>query len=65
LGLATGLAIAKEMFGPNFQASESLKALSYFNDGDLSTLPNSTKSGLINAAARIRELPKVKLLKLL
>jgi Nucleotidyl transferase AbiEii toxin, Type IV TA system len=65
LSLATGLAIAKEMFGPNFQASESLKALSYFNDGDLSTLPTSTKSVLINAAARIRELPKVKLLKLL
>jgi Nucleotidyl transferase AbiEii toxin, Type IV TA system len=35
IDLAKGLAIAREMFAPSFQPSESLKALSYFKDGDL------------------------------
>jgi hypothetical protein len=38
-----------------------LKALSHFNDGDLSTLSASEKAILINAAAGVRELPGVKL----
>lgn len=36
--LGRGLAAARRLFGPNFQPSESLKALSYFGDGDLHTL---------------------------
>ena len=31
------------MYGPNFQPSESLKALVYFNDGDLKTLTTAEK----------------------
>jgi hypothetical protein len=55
------LAIAKEMFLPSFQPSESLKALCYFNDGDLSSLSASAKTLLINAAAQVRALPEVSL----
>lgn len=55
--LANGLAAAREMFGPNFQPSESLKALVYFSDGDLSRLTREEKSELVNAVSAIRELP--------
>lgn len=61
--LAEGLAIASQMFAPSFQPSESLKALSYFGDGDLSILSNQVRSTLINAAAKVRDLPDVVLLK--
>jgi Nucleotidyl transferase AbiEii toxin, Type IV TA system len=61
--LAKGLAIASQMFAPGFQPSESLKALSYFGDGDLSTLSNQVRSTLISAVANVRELPDVVLVK--
>ncbi len=61
--LAKGLAIAKQMFAPGFQPSESLKALSYFGDGDLSTLSNQVRFTLISAVANVRELPDVVLVK--
>jgi Nucleotidyl transferase AbiEii toxin, Type IV TA system len=61
IDLAKGLAIARVMFSPGFQPSESLKALSYFNDGDLSTLTAAQRTILINAAAQVRALPEVKL----
>lgn len=35
VSLAHGLAAARLLFGPNFQPSESLKALVYHEDGDL------------------------------
>ena len=38
ISLARGLASACQRYGPNFQPSESLKALVYFNEGDLKTL---------------------------
>jgi Nucleotidyl transferase AbiEii toxin, Type IV TA system len=57
--LLAGLAAARELFGKTFQPSESLKALTFFADGDLSTLTNREKTVLIHAASTVRELPPV------
>lgn len=62
VSLAKGLTAAREIFGPNFQPSESLKALVYFADGDLRTLPQDDKSILVNAVSAVRELPRIALL---
>jgi hypothetical protein len=62
VSLARGLASARLLFGPNFQPSESLKALVYFNDGDLGTLTAAEKDGLVKAVKGIRDLPEVALL---
>ena len=59
--LARGLAAARLLFGPNFQPSESLKALSYFNDGDLASLSMSEKRALVHAVTAVRDLPVVTL----
>lgn len=57
--LATGLAAARSLFGPAFQPSESLKALVYFEGGDLKSLPETTRHLLIHAATAVRDLPSV------
>jgi hypothetical protein len=57
--LASGLGAAREMFGPSFQASESLKALVFYGDGDLATLADDDRATLVKAVAAVRELPKV------
>ena len=54
-----GLAAARELFGPSFQPSESLKALVYFVDGDLGTLTKNEKSTLVQTVSAVRELPPV------
>ena len=61
VSVARGLASARLFFGPNFQPSESLKALVYFKDGDLHTLTNDEKKTLLNAAGSIGALPDVTL----
>ena len=45
----------------NFQPSESLKALVYFNDGDLKTLTTDEKTTLVDAVKAVRDLPAVTL----
>jgi hypothetical protein len=60
--LPHGLAAAREMYGRNFQPSESLKAMVYFEDGDLHTLNHSEKACLIKAASEVRDLPAVAIL---
>jgi hypothetical protein len=60
--LPRGLAAARELFGPSFQPSESLKAMVYFSDGDLSTLTKDEKGTLVNAVSAVRDLPSVALL---
>lgn len=55
--LADGLAAAKALFGTAFQPSESLKALTWFEGGDLATLPASTQATLVKAASAVRDLP--------
>jgi hypothetical protein len=57
--LDRGLAAARALFGPAFQPSECLKALVYFEGGDLDTLPTSIKEDLIRAASAVRDLPVV------
>lgn len=60
--LSRGLAAAREMYGPNFQPSESLKALVYFDDGDLRTLTPGERACLVKAASGVRDLPRVEIL---
>ena len=57
--LDKGLATARKFFGANFQPSESLKALVFFQDSDLATLTKEEKSVLVNAVSAVRELPRV------
>ena len=57
--LAHALVSARTLHGTNFQPSESLKALTYFNDGDLQTLTESEKRCLVNAASKIDDIPEV------
>jgi hypothetical protein len=59
VSLARGLASARTMHGPAFQPSESLKALVYFEGGDLDTLTSEERATLIEAARSIRSLPQV------
>jgi len=59
VSLSRGLSSARLLFGPNFQPSESLKALVYFNDGDLHTLTNTEKKTLVDAVKTVRDLPEV------
>ncbi len=60
--LSRGLASARCLYGPNFQPSESLKALVYFGDGDLKTLTAHEKRALIEAVHAAQDLPAVALL---
>jgi hypothetical protein len=39
----------------------TLKALVYFNDGDLKTLPTPEKNTLVDAVKAVRDLPDVAL----
>ena len=59
VALDRGLAIAQAMYGGHFQPAESLKALTYFEGGDLHTLSNDDKHTLIEAASAVRQLPRV------
>ena len=56
------LPAARELFGPAFQPSESLKAMVYFDDGDLKVLSRDDRIALVNAVSAVRELPTVKVL---
>jgi hypothetical protein len=51
IGLAMALAAAQANYGPSFNPLITLKALSYFEDGDLGDLPTETK---IRLAAAVR-----------
>ena len=59
--LPRGLAAARLFFGSAFQPAESLKALSYFKDGDLARLSRADRHTLIAAAAVVGDLPPVAL----
>jgi hypothetical protein len=60
--LSRGLSAARQLYGLNFQPSESLKAMVYFEDGDLGSLTKSEKSCLIKAVSEVRDLPQVEIL---
>jgi hypothetical protein len=59
VSLARGLAGASQMYKGAFQSSESLKALVYFEGGDLDLLTKQEKEVLIGAARQVRDLPSV------
>ena len=57
--LPHGLAAARLFFGAAFQPAESLKALTYFKDGDLARLSRDDRHTLITASAGVGDLPPV------
>ena len=59
--VARGLAAARLFFGDAFQPAESLKALTYFKDGDLGRLSAVDRNTLIEAAGSVRALPRIAL----
>jgi len=61
VSLSRGLASARQLYGRSFQPGESLKALVYFNDGDLNTLTADEKRTLVDAVKAVRHLPEVTL----
>lgn len=61
VSLAKGLASARVLYGPSFQPGESLKALTYFEGGDLDTLTREERETLIQMAGEIRGLPDTKI----
>lgn len=59
IGLEQALAAARALYGESFNPMISLKALTYFEDGDLPTLPDQVKRLLIEAASQVRVLPRI------
>lgn len=59
VSLSHGLAGARALYGPAFQPSESLKALVYFEGGDLHRLTQEERELLIATASSVRALPPV------
>jgi Nucleotidyl transferase AbiEii toxin, Type IV TA system len=57
--LTPALAAARTLYGETFQPNECLKALVYFEGGDLPSLPVAMRSRLIKAASSVRNLPTV------
>jgi hypothetical protein len=51
--LATALGAARALYGPTFNPQVTLKALSYFDDGNLYDLPNDLKLRLVEAAREV------------
>ena len=60
--LAYGLAAGQLLFGNNFQPSVCLKALVFFEDGDLESLSNEEREILVSAVNEVSQLPEVQLL---
>lgn len=61
IDLPHALAAARAIYGQGFNPQITLKALSYFDDGDLWKLPDETKAALIQAVAAVDlgNLPKL------
>jgi hypothetical protein len=53
ISLSTALAAAGRIYGPSFNAQITLKALSYFDDGNLPDLPEPMKLRLVAAAREV------------
>ena len=53
VGLPFALAAAEKLYGPSFNPEITLKALSYFDDGNLRELPTDMKFRLANAVRRV------------
>ena len=57
LPLEHGLAAADLLFAPDLPPMVALKALTYFEGGDLSSLPSDVRETLCAAVARVGDLP--------
>ncbi len=59
ISLSKALAAAKAIYGDQFEPRTTLRALSYFADGDLPKLPVSVQNALRSAAKGVKldELP--------
>lgn len=55
--LARGLSAAMALYGSTFQPAEALKALVFFEDGDLGSLSDSVREHLQTAVTRMGHLP--------
>jgi hypothetical protein len=53
IGLPSALAAARAIYGRNFEPQITLKALTYFGDGDLATLPPDLQRRLVVAATAV------------
>jgi hypothetical protein len=53
IDLPTALAAAGALYGPAFNPQITLKALSYFEDGNLRSLPEEMKQRLVSAAREV------------
>jgi hypothetical protein len=53
IDLPTALAAAKAIYGPQFNPLLTLKALAYFDDGDLRRLPEPIRARLVPAVAAV------------
>lgn len=51
--LPMGLAAGRALYGAAFNPQSTLKALSYFEDGNLHRLPDETKQRLVSAASSV------------
>jgi len=60
--LALGLGAARALFGPSFQPSECIKALVYFEGGDLEVLSRQVKDRLIASVTTVGDLPQISVL---
>ncbi|MEO7157630.1 MAG: nucleotidyl transferase AbiEii/AbiGii toxin family protein, partial [Vicinamibacterales bacterium] len=58
ISLSVALGAAQALY-PDFAPMVTLKALSYFQDGDLAELPDAVKSQLMEAASRVRAVERV------
>jgi hypothetical protein len=54
-----GLEAARAMYTPQFQTSEAIKALTYFEGGDLETLSTNDREYLTRVASNVRHRPVV------
>lgn len=61
VSLPMALAAAQKLYGPSFNPEITLKALSYFDDGNLRTLSDDLKSRLVLAAREVdlERLPEI------
>lgn len=57
VALENGLAAAEALYAPDFQPSEAVRALTYFEGGDLASLPRTEREFLIQASGRLRRIP--------
>jgi hypothetical protein len=57
ISLEEGLGAARALYGAQFNPAITLKALAYFGDGDLSTLPREATTYLAGVAARVGAIP--------